>query len=218
MAFLLGADGYFLLGDDGYFLTDGNDEAATLDVDATIISQYSNSPVITQMIHSFSAAVNPQANIDSFYDNVWNIDTAQGYGLDVWGRIVGVSRNLTLPMTGLYTLPDAYFRTLILVRALANISGCSAPVYNKMLAELFPGRGRCYCADLGNMQMLLTFEFILQPIEAAIIRQSGVFQRPSGVGMFLVQVESKAKRWGFAGTGSGTFADSTFYGIPQNAS
>jgi hypothetical protein len=26
------------------------------------------------------------------YDNIWNINTANGYGLDVWGRIVGIQR------------------------------------------------------------------------------------------------------------------------------
>lgn len=62
----------------------------------TVISQYANSPVLLSIIESFSDAVNPSALIDSFYNDVWNIDTAQGYGLDVWGRIVGVSRALSV--------------------------------------------------------------------------------------------------------------------------
>src|SRR5260221_2382599 len=65
---------------------------------ATIISQYANSPIITQLISNFFQYVDPTVNIDAFYDFVWNLDTAKGYGLDVWGRIVGVQRQLNVPV------------------------------------------------------------------------------------------------------------------------
>ena len=60
----------------------------------TIISQYANSPTLLAMLQNFNAAVDQTENFDALYDNVWNIATAIGYGLDVWGRIVGVNRNL----------------------------------------------------------------------------------------------------------------------------
>ena len=56
----------------------------------TIISQYANSPILTQLISNFFQYIDPTQLIDSFFDNIFNIDTAQGYGLDVWGRIVGL--------------------------------------------------------------------------------------------------------------------------------
>lgn len=62
----------------------------------TIISQYANSPVLLAILESMNDAINPTANIDDFYNNVWNIATAQGYGLDFWGRIVGVTRALSV--------------------------------------------------------------------------------------------------------------------------
>ena len=40
------------------------------------------------LVGSFNAAVDPSTNIDNWYSLVWNVLTAQGYGLDVWGRIV----------------------------------------------------------------------------------------------------------------------------------
>jgi Protein of unknown function (DUF2612) len=64
----------------------------------TIISQYANSSVLDAMILSFNAAVDQTQNIDNFYAMIWNIQTAQGYGLDVWGRIVGVTRTIKLPI------------------------------------------------------------------------------------------------------------------------
>lgn len=66
----------------------------------TIISQYANSPILTSLILSFNAAMDLTAEYDSFFDLMWNVDTAQGYGLDVWGRIVGVTRTVQIPATG----------------------------------------------------------------------------------------------------------------------
>lgn len=63
----------------------------------TLISQYANSPILIKLIAAFGDAIDPRALIDSFNTNIWNINTATGYGLDVWGRIVGVRRALYVP-------------------------------------------------------------------------------------------------------------------------
>ena len=60
----------------------------------TIISQYANSPRIVGLVELVAGYLDPTANFEAFFDLVWNVDTAQGYGLDIWGRIVGVTRNL----------------------------------------------------------------------------------------------------------------------------
>lgn len=72
-------------------------DIAAFDPWVTIISQYANSPIIDDWITSFNAAMDQTANIDNFYDLMWNVLTAQGYGLDVWGRIVGVTRVVQVP-------------------------------------------------------------------------------------------------------------------------
>lgn len=184
-----------------------------LDYTTTIISQYANSPAINQIIADFDAWIDPSANIDAFYDLVWNVQTAQGYGLDVWGRIVGVNRVLQVsgkyfgfdeagtlsadpfyqsPFysgqtdTNNYALADSAFRTLIYAKALANISNGSIPSINQVLLTLFPGRGACYVTDLGNMAMQYVFTFGLTPVEYAILTQSGVLPKPAGVSATLV--------------------------------
>jgi hypothetical protein len=68
----------------------------------TILSQYANSPRLTGMIEAFNAAWDQTQNFDNLYDLIWNVLTAQGYGLDVWGRIVGVTRVLSLPSSATY--------------------------------------------------------------------------------------------------------------------
>jgi hypothetical protein len=91
--------------------------------------------------------------------------------------------------TNTYALADPAYRTLILVKALANISQCSARSLNQLLQNLFAGRGRCYVSDTGSMQMRFTFEFPLYPYEIAILTQSGAVPRPAAVNAKILQVD-----------------------------
>ncbi|EGJ84339.1 bcepNY3gp31 [Shigella flexneri 4343-70] len=65
-------------------------------VAATVLAQYAASPRLNALINSFNAALSPDSFISDFYGLIWNIDTAEKYGLDVWGKIVGVSCWLTV--------------------------------------------------------------------------------------------------------------------------
>jgi hypothetical protein len=213
-------------------------------VDRTILSQYANAATIVQLVHNLNDYIDPSADIDAFYQNIWNVDTAVGYGLDVWGKIVGLEngRLLKIPageinlgfdeagiasatsfgsgvfyagstVTQNFYLADDPFRALIMVKALANITDCSIPSYNKLLNLLFAGRGRCYVNDLGNMQMRFTFEFFLQPFELAILTQSGALPRPTGVLAYVMSV-SLPNTFGFSEAGipsAAPFGQGVFY-------
>jgi hypothetical protein len=69
----------------------------TFDFEATVISQYANSPTILQLCDNLNEYVDQSTNFANFYNYVWNVDTAVGFGLDIWGVIVGVSRLLNVP-------------------------------------------------------------------------------------------------------------------------
>lgn len=184
-----------------------------LDLIATIASQYANSPTITQLIWNNLAYFEAAGQIDGWFDNVWNIITAQGYGLDVWGRIVGVTRvlqvansawfgfNEALPgslqwnqgiwysgqqINGNFLLSDGSFRILILAKAMSNICDGSVPAINQILLAMFPGRGNCYVADNQDLTMSYTFEFPLSPVEISIVEQSGVLPQPIGITVNVV--------------------------------
>jgi hypothetical protein len=163
------------------------------------ISQYGNSPTILALIESFNAAVDPSSDIDNFYVWVWDVATAQGFGLDVWGRIVGVTR--MIPTNPVTILTDAQFLELILLKALANISRDSSYSINTLLMDWMAGRGRAYVNDLGNMEIRYMFEFVLEPFEIDIITQSGIFLRPAGVGGWMVNTDLPV--FGFKGMTDG---------------
>jgi hypothetical protein len=158
-----------------------------INVEQTIISQYGNSATISKLVHNIDLYLDPRADLDTFYDYVWNVETAQGFGLDIWGRIVGVSREIfTNPV---YYLEDNAYRSLILLKALSNISIASSPSINNLLKNWMAGRGKCYVSDLGNMQMRYNFEFLLEPFEIQIITNSGIFLRPAGVDATIISTE-----------------------------
>lgn len=77
------------------------------DVWTTILSQYANSPTLTGIIQNMAEALDPTADLNAFYDNIWNIASAQGYGLDVWGRIVGVERAIHVQVTEWFGFSEA---------------------------------------------------------------------------------------------------------------
>lgn len=216
-----------------------------INVEQTIISQYGNSATITQLIRNMNDYVDPRSNFDDFYNFVWNVETAQGFGLDIWGRIVNVSRELTIPDAPLYfgfkdALPGSYpfneqpfydgrpsatrvyrlgddaYRQLILIKALANIVTTNAASTNQLLQNLFAGRGRCYVNDLGSMQLRYTFEFALTDYEFAIMTQSGVLPRPAGVGASIISTATPVFGFSEAGTSVAPFGEAPF--ITEGAS
>jgi len=47
-------------------------------------------------------AIGPETDIDNFYNFVFNLNTAHGFGLDDWGIIVGITRYLEIVPSGVY--------------------------------------------------------------------------------------------------------------------
>lgn len=144
-----------------------------------MLSQYAGSPVICSLISSFEAAMDPRGNIQNFLQYIWNVNTAVGYGLDVWGTIVGVSR--VVPSSPPITLDDTDYRTLILVKAAANIGNVTIPTLNRLFRAIFSGQGLVYVEDNLNMSLTDVFKFVPTPAQQAIVEYSGVLPRPAGV-------------------------------------
>lgn len=210
-------------------------------VEQTIVSQYANSPTLVQLIQNMNEYVDPSTNFEAFYNYVWNVNTAVGFGLDIWGRIVGVSRLLRIPSsveivgfentsvppdwtpfnqgtwatganaTQAYLLPDNIYRTLILTKALANIVATTAASLNRLLRNLFPGRGKCYVVDNGAMSMSFVFEFSLSAAEYAILTVSGAIPHPAGVAYNVIVAPNDLFGFSEAGQSAQPFDFGTFY-------
>lgn len=174
------------------------------DVNETVLSQYANSPVMLSVIASFSAWLDLGNPFNRFYNLIWNIDTAVGHGLDVWGRILGVGRVLQVPsgeyigfeqqpeaqtfghgilfrginLTNSASLTDDAYRILLMAKAALNITDASIPAINQILLTLF---GDGYVRDNLDMTMTYVFSAPLDPVQTSIVFNSGVLPRPCGV-------------------------------------
>lgn len=178
-------------------------------VESTVLAQYANSPIISALVDDFNVWIDPTVNLIQFYNYLWNISTAVGFGLDIWGAILGVNRFLQISAdtkqfgfeggpstaspfnaapfstgpeaTSTFALSDTQFRQLLFAKAFANICRTVIPVLNRLLMMVFGDSGVCYVQDNGGMQMTYVFKFTPTPVQNAIIAQSGVLPHPTGV-------------------------------------
>lgn len=201
------------------------------------MKQYSGQ-VINSLITNAVNYMDTNEAINKFYDYVYNIKTARGFGLDIWGRILGQNRFLQTTAedawfgfndavgffpfddgvffasensTSNYRLSDESFRTLIIVRAFSNLSQTTIPNMNYILTTIFSGRGKVYVVDEGNMEIKIVFGFGLRGYEKAIVSSDAV-PHPCGVKVRMQYIDA-TKLLGFDGSlaqplGQGAFFNS----------
>jgi hypothetical protein len=205
------------------------------DIDLTIQSQYGASPHIQGVIHNYYDDVNPQKDIDLIYDKMINLYTAEGYGLDVWGRIVNIDRDYVAidenfdylgfdnrpynmdrietfnnapfykVVNGKVQLQDDAYRTYILIKAMLNISNVSLNSLNYIFKQLFSDV-TLYVLHVETM--ILRLVVMGQFTEA----QKGAIQNidwlPAGVGLQFYHLITPT--FGFNGSGLESFNNGTF--------
>ena len=201
---------------------------------STIMSQYANSPVLLRLIEDIGDRIDPTADIEQFYNIVMNLHTAQGFGLDIWGRIVGISRRASIanpegeyfgfadgfypfnqrpffsPTQNAYELPDNVYRDLIFIKATVNIINATAPNINRLMKAAFNGK-KCYFLIVGHMKGRYVFEFALSPFERYLVYNTDILPRPCGVQTEVLDA-IPPETFGFTGTGFQPFNQGTFYG------
>ena len=97
-------------------------------------------------------------------------------------------------VTSNFALLDGPYRALILAKALANICDATIPAINQILINLFgptgplPVAGNSYVTDGLDMTMTYTFGSALDPVQTAIVYQSGVLPKPVGVSATVVEL------------------------------
>lgn len=151
----------------------------------TTVAQFQNSARLIPLLSAIDAWIDPSTNYENFYNLLWNLDTAVGYGLDVWGRILVIPRTVTLidnqwfgfyeshdavgfnqgpffsgyNATENFVLTDDVYRLLLFAKAAFNITNGSVPAINAILMNLFPGRGNAYVLDGGALAPSPSFGF-----------------------------------------------------------
>lgn len=205
-------------------------------IDKVIQSQYSASPHIVRLINDFWEAINPEADISLIYDRMVNLNSAVGFGLDVWGRIVAVGRSLVAvdenaqyfqfdisplsdersqnfdnapfyePVNGLYSLDDEGYRVYILVKAMINIFDGTMPSINSMLRRLFGGKDISVISTEAPMVIRLLIREKIPEVAKQALLNLPWL--PSGVGLDIYEVITPT--FGFNGSNLHPFGNGTF--------
>lgn len=171
----------------------------------TLSTFFNKNCSVTRLINEITNSINFQYVIDGFFDNFFNIDTASGYWLDIWGRIVGLPRAVEYldnncfgfdgsggetfnqahffngsPISTSFTiLDDDLYRLAIKTKQLINISDMSITTLTAIVKYFF--NSSCYAVD--NYDMSITYKiYDLESSDKALIFSSPVFcPRPAGV-------------------------------------
>lgn len=207
----------------------------------TVISQYVNSPRINELLRLEELEIDPWYDFLRFYDDVFNLDTAKAWGLDVWGRIVGIGRQIELEgisdafgfdgsallpfdqgpfwtstVTSTYLLADEAFRMLIYCKAAMNVSDGTLASLNRLFNMWFGHKGVVCVLHVGTMYLRVFFDFYLEQYERAMLAREDVPPIPAGVG-FDIYEAPRAELFGFDGSELNPFDNGIFSGGPYYA-
>lgn len=205
----------------------------------TVQSQYAASPRILALAAQFWQLLDPTPSADLMISKMIDPTTAEGYGLDVWGRIVGIKRAL-IPVSGDYlafappanvtnpdgdswdnapfnpvgstgAAPDAVYRIYVFVKAMLNIGNGSQADLNRFFSLLYPDSG-IKIIHSGTM-IIRVLDFNARLTAADILALRTLDWVPLGVGWQLWQGEPDC--FGFAGSELQPFDQAPF--LPDNA-
>ena len=213
------------------------------DIAETVQSQYATSKRMRAVIDAFWQAINPKSDIDLLYKKLVNPRSAEGYGLDVWGRIVAIGRSYLAVDDGtpyfgfdppegvknerLNTFGNAPFYKQIYGKVRLADPMFRTYVFLKALINI----GDSSLASLNqavkllfpdaDIQILHTGTMVLRVLILSPLSESdkaaldNLPWLPAGVGLEIYQVITPT--FGFAGTGLQNFDNGTFatYGITK---
>lgn len=202
---------------------------------ATVQSQYSASPRILFLAEYYWSMLDPTESINLMLKKMIDPVTAEGSGLDAWGRIVGIKRAL-VPTVGEYLAfdpadlnnelgdsfnnapwnpllasgmaPDAVYRMYVFVKAMLNIGNGSLADLNRYFSLLYENSG-ITVLHVGTM-MLRVMDFGGRLTSADMLALKSLDWVPLGVGWQLWQGEPDC--FGFAGSGLKPFDQAPFIG------
>ena len=153
-------------------------------------------------------------NVTQFWSNflrdIFNINTANDFGLSLWGTTVGIPRPMYENSQGeIVPFDTEQYRMLLRGAILLMNSTASVHDINLYLESVFPGKP-VFCADTHDQTMVLNFFYDPSDEEMAIIDHDQYFPRPAGVNK-RINIFDQDKTFGFQGSELQDFDNGTFF-------
>ena len=185
-------------------------DASDFDILRVIQSQYAGSPRLKSLTVTCWSLLNPESSIGLMYEHMIDPWTADGAGLDVWGRIVATARRIYAAGESVI-LDDYTYRKYIFVKALFNLTNSSLRSINFFCGQLISSGVRVLHTDTMALTVLVTEIVDPQALQAFLnLRWS-----PTGVGVKIYYALGPI--FGFKGSGLHPFNQAPFVnGGPQD--
>lgn len=181
-----------------------------IDLNDCYLWQYEQAEKLKKILQNKQAFLDK--NVKQFWDdwvkNVFNIDTANTFGLELWGRFLGVGRPSYVDNGQTIDFTDEQYRTVLKGRVMLMMSNGSIPSINQYLNYLFPNKA-VFVVDYFTMAINIVFYYTPTAAEMAIIQSEGFLPRPAGVKVNYVIIPPE-EVFGFYGQEMAPFDQGTF--------
>jgi Protein of unknown function (DUF2612) len=178
----------------------------SVDLLKAILWQYNEATNLQGLLNAKAAwyEANQSAFWESWLADVFDLRTANDFGLSVWSVILGLPLYTNPPQdlgpvfgfdaqTGFnfdngifgddntYQLPTATKRIALQLRYFQLTGSGTVPEINRMLAYVFEDRGRAYLIDYHAMSQAYIFDFPVTADLAYLFNNYDILPRPAGV-------------------------------------
>lgn len=154
--------------------------------------------------------------LESLLKDNCNLSTANGTGLDLWGLILGFSRYVFIELVDdkpfYYTLTDKQFRQMLMIIQQKQFQNGSLRNVNKFVYNILGEYAELKVLDSQNMEYIIyQFQSILPTWLKWTLANTDILPRPAGVGVKLEEIDTTAKKIGFAPDESDKTTDENAY-------
>lgn len=208
------------------------------DILETIQSQYGASPKIKALVLGFYGLLEPSKDIKLFYDKAFNLDTAEGTGLDSWGRIVAINRkienvpsddeylgfvpiNTTNPQAQGFNVAPFYNKQINNTYILGD-EAYRLLILTKAMANISTGslpelnhmvntlipNVNIYIIHIGTMRLRIVIQDVIKPFQKNLLIRGDLPPIPAGVGFEVLTADPYT--FGFFGSNLQPFNQGVF--------
>lgn len=188
-----------------------------------LLWQYDNTVALKRIIqgeHDFIERVNC-VFWDDYYRDVFDLSTANNFGLAVWSRILNLplqietdpqpdkvafgfgpfrknfnNGNFGVTQSGIIGLTTQQRRIALQMRAFSLMMKPTVPNINLMLSRLFADLGPAWVVDNLDMTMTIFFQFSMPSWLNIIISELDVLPHPAGVEILIESINRPAFGFG----------------------
>lgn len=158
-----------------------------INLQKTILWQYDNAEKLTSLINQKQAwyKINVTDFIANFFVNIFNLKTANDFGLNIWGKILNFPRQvINKNDSSIIDLTTEQYRFLLIGQILKFNMSCTLPEINSYLRLIFnqENNDNIYVVDNHNMTITyyITPEYISNEIKNLVLNYD-FLPAPAGV-------------------------------------